>query len=143
MGVASVVVGPCPSYLPTNPLSRPPERIQIGLLLRNSEATPMSDDPAPSRGPPFARGAAYLSRASLAAALDTSVSTVDELVRRGILPRPIKLSDRCVRFRWETVDQALVSLQGEGDHGALSKEDAAGVQRAIQAAKERGRGRAA
>lgn len=86
--------------------------------------------------------APYLTRASLAAALEISESTVDEMVRRGVLPRPVKLSAGCVRWRWETVDQALASLGGEGNH-APSNTDLEGVQRAIQAAKERGRGRAA
>lgn len=85
---------------------------------------------------------AYLTRASLAAALEISESTVDEMVRRGVLPKPVKMSAGCVRWRWETVDRALASLGGEGDHVA-SNDDTAGVQRAIQAAKERGRGRAA
>jgi hypothetical protein len=34
MCVASVVVGPCPDYLPTNPLLRPSEPIQAGARLR-------------------------------------------------------------------------------------------------------------
>lgn len=85
---------------------------------------------------------AYLTRASLAAALEIAESTVDEMVRRGVIPRPVKLSAGCVRWRWETVDLALASMGGEGDH-APSSTDAAGVQRAIQAAKERGRDRVA
>lgn len=87
--------------------------------------------------------AAYLSRASLAAALEISESTVDEMVRRGVLPRPVKLSAGCVRWRWESVDRALASLGGEDNHAAPSNDDSAGVQRAIQAAKERRRDRAA
>lgn len=85
--------------------------------------------------------APYLTRASLAAALEISESTVDEMVRRGVLPKPVKLSAGCVRWRWETVDRALASLGGEGNHAPAN--DDLGVQRAIQAAKERGRGRAA
>lgn len=84
----------------------------------------------------------YLSRASLAAALEISESTVDEMVRRGVLPRPVKLSSGCVRWRWESVDRALASLGGEGDHGTTSG-DVEDVNRAIQAQKERGRDRAA
>jgi predicted DNA-binding transcriptional regulator AlpA len=55
---------------------------------------------------------AYLSRASLAHELDISESTVDEMVRRGVLPRPIKLSAGCVRWSWAAVEQALASLVG-------------------------------
>lgn len=84
--------------------------------------------------------AAYLSRASLASALEISESTVDEMVRRGVLPKPTKLSAGCVRWRWESVDRALASLGSEGDH-APANDDQEGVQRAIQTAKERGRGR--
>jgi predicted DNA-binding transcriptional regulator AlpA len=84
----------------------------------------------------------YLTRASLAAALEIGESTVDEMVRRGVLPRPVRLSSGCVRWRWASVDQALASLEGRVD-AANTDEAQAGVQRAIQAAKERGRGRAA
>lgn len=82
----------------------------------------------------------YLSRASLATALEISESTVDEMVRRGVLPRPVRLSSGCVRWRWESVDQALASL-AEGGHATTEAER--GVQRAIEAAKEGRRGRAA
>lgn len=84
----------------------------------------------------------YVSRSSLAAALEISESTVDDFVRRGVLPRPVRLSSGCVRWRWASVDQALASLAGDGNHATVNDE-AAGVQRAIEAAKERGRGRAA
>ncbi len=72
----------------------------------------------------------YLSKASLAKALEISESTVDEMVRRGVLPKPARLSPGCIRWRWETVDLALSSLAGPTD------DDAAAIQRAIQAAKE-------
>lgn len=84
--------------------------------------------------------APYLSKASLADALEISESTVDEMVRRGVLPRPVKLSAGCVRWRWETVDRALASM---GETPQESPKATDGVQRAIEAAKERGRGRAA
>ncbi len=86
--------------------------------------------------------APYLSRASLATALQISESTVDEMVRRGVLPRPVRLSSGCVRWRWASVDQALASLAVPGNDTATSDE-ASAVQRAIQATKERGRGRSA
>lgn len=86
--------------------------------------------------------APYLSKASLADALEISESTVDEMVRRGVLPKPVKLSAGCVRWRWESVDRALASM-GETPQESPSSQTAAGVQRAIETAKERGRGRAA
>jgi len=50
-----------------------------------------NDNERPTASPsPFPRQ--YMSRASLAYALDISESTVDELVRRGRLPPPIRLS---------------------------------------------------
>jgi predicted DNA-binding transcriptional regulator AlpA len=84
----------------------------------------------------------YLTRSSLATELEISESTVDEMVRRGVLPKPVRLSSGCVRWRWASVDLALASLGGEA-HDTPSSDAAAGVQRAIQAAKDHGRGRTA
>lgn len=75
----------------------------------------------------------YLSKASLATALEISESTVDDMVRRGVLPKPVRLSSGCVRWRWETVDKALASL-GSGGNDNPANNEAAGVQRAITAA---------
>ena len=47
----------------------------------------------------------------MAQELDCSESTIDELVRRGVLPRPIRLSGGCVRWCWQDVTMALASLQ--------------------------------
>lgn len=84
----------------------------------------------------------YMSKRTLAAALDIAESTVDEFVRRGVLPHPVRLSSGCVRWRWETVDQALVARGEQSENAPLSVEEQ-GVARAIQAAKDRGRDRAA
>jgi predicted DNA-binding transcriptional regulator AlpA len=84
----------------------------------------------------------YLSKASLARALEISESTVDELVRRGVLPRPARLSSGCVRWRWEMVDYALASMI-PGSNAAAQDDADAGVELVIQAAKERRRGRTA
>ena len=66
----------------------------------------MSDDRPP----------AYPSKASLARELDCAESTIDELVRRGILPKPRRLTGGCVRWSWTEVELALNSLKdGEGD----------------------------
>jgi predicted DNA-binding transcriptional regulator AlpA len=64
------------------------------------------------RGP-----SAYLSCASLARELDVSETTVNEMVRRGVLPKPYKLSAGCVRWRWSEVEAALASLK-PGTHPA-------------------------
>lgn len=53
-------------------------------------------------GPP-----SYLSCASLARELDMSETTIHEMVRRGVLPRPVKLSSGCVRWCWADVQRAL------------------------------------
>ena len=58
-----------------------------------------------------------LSRAKLARALDVSESTVDELVRRGVMPRPIKLGG-CVRWSLSMVEEAIASLSGTSDNTA-------------------------
>ena len=60
------------------------------------------------------RPPSYLSCASLARELDVSESTVWEMVRRGVLPRPVKLSAGCVRWCWTDVQQALASLATGG-----------------------------
>lgn len=64
------------------------------------------------------RPSSFLSRASLAVELDISESTVDEMVRRGVLPKPLKLSSGCVRWSWMAVESALASLAGTADDGA-------------------------
>jgi predicted DNA-binding transcriptional regulator AlpA len=56
------------------------------------------------------RPPSYLSCASLARELDVSETTVQEMVRRGVLPAPIKLSSGCVRWCWADVQAALGSL---------------------------------
>lgn len=85
---------------------------------------------------------AYITRARLAAELDIAESTVDDFVRRGVLPPPVKLTSGCVRWRWESVDKTLASM-GKQENDSTPSEDEAGVQRAIQEAKDRGRDRAA
>jgi predicted DNA-binding transcriptional regulator AlpA len=56
------------------------------------------------------RPPAYLSRASLARELDVSETTVTEMVRRGVLPQPVKLSSGCVRWCWTDVQASLAPL---------------------------------
>jgi predicted DNA-binding transcriptional regulator AlpA len=59
---------------------------------------------------PLTRPPAFLSCASLARELEISESTVYEMVRRGVLPQPIKMSPGCVRWCWADVEAALRSL---------------------------------
>lgn len=86
-----------------------------------------------------------LSRSELADALSVSETQVDELVRRGILPRPIRLGG-CVRWTLESVRVALASLAAAGqpsDESGPDARDAGDIKRAIEAAKGGRRGRAA
>ena len=52
-----------------------------------------------------------ISRKELAAKLDMAESTVDEMVKRGVLPKPIRLSEGCVRWICEEVVCAVASLR--------------------------------
>lgn len=65
------------------------------------------------------RTPAYVSRATLAAELEVSESTVDDMVKRGVLPTPVNLSPGCVRWQWEGVRAALASLAPGSDTAAL------------------------
>jgi predicted DNA-binding transcriptional regulator AlpA len=65
------------------------------------------------------RPPSYVSRRTLAAELDCAESTVDELVRRGILPKPVHLSSGCVRWCWDDVITALAPLK----NGSVTETD--------------------
>ena len=58
--------------------------------------------------------AAYVSAETLAQLLDCSKTTVHGYVRRGIIPRPIRIGD-LVRWRWVDVEKAIGCLEA-GDH---------------------------
>lgn len=80
--------------------------------------------------------AAYLTKAALAAELMISESTVDDFVRRGLLPPPVRISSGCVRWRWETVDEVLKASQGQRRApDELSDEES--VRRVIEASRQR------
>ena len=64
------------------------------------------------------RPPSYVSCATLAHELDVSESTVHEMVRRGVLPQPVKLSSGCVRWRWADVELALGSMSTSRVAGA-------------------------
>jgi predicted DNA-binding transcriptional regulator AlpA len=82
------------------------------------------------------RPPSYLSRATLAAELDISESTVDEMVRRGVLPKPIRLSTGCVRWSWIAVESALASI-GSATDDTASDPFMSGVRNAAKAAEGR------
>jgi predicted DNA-binding transcriptional regulator AlpA len=63
------------------------------------------------------RPPAYPSKSSLARELDCAESTIDELVRKGILPKPLRLTSGCVRWDWTDVSAALASLKTAGASG--------------------------
>lgn len=58
----------------------------------------------------ISRPPSFMSVATLARELDVSESTVHEMVRRGVLPPPLRLSSGCVRWNWTDVQTALNSL---------------------------------
>jgi predicted DNA-binding transcriptional regulator AlpA len=66
------------------------------------------------------RPPSYVTCSTLARELEVSESTVYEMVRRGVLPQPMKLSNGCVRWCWADVEAALGSLSSARDSGAAS-----------------------
>ncbi|WFS06238.1 hypothetical protein [Methylobacterium sp. 391_Methyba4] len=72
--------------------------------------------------------ASYLTRRALAAELMISESTVDDYVRRGLLPPPIRISPSCVRWRWATVDAILRASESP----RWSVEDPSPEERAVR-----------
>jgi predicted DNA-binding transcriptional regulator AlpA len=57
---------------------------------------------------------AYPSRATMARLFDCSESTIDEMVKRGVLPPLIKLSSGCVRWDWAEVRVFINGLKTNG-----------------------------
>lgn len=82
-----------------------------------------------------AAGRPHMPASTLALELDRSESTVDEMVRRGVLPRPLRLSNGCVRWSWASVEAALASLAPTGEHKAPEDPLIVGARRAAQIAK--------
>lgn len=58
------------------------------------------------------RPPSYVSIATLAIEFDVTESTIHVLVRNGVLPKPIKLSNGTVRWSWADVEAAMASMQG-------------------------------
>lgn len=57
---------------------------------------------------------AFVAKARLAYELDISESTVDEFVRRAILPPPMKFSSGCVRWAWTDVVNHIDAFRNSG-----------------------------
>lgn len=79
------------------------------------------------------RPPSFVSCATLARELDVSETTVYEMVRRGILPKPAPLSKGCVRWRWADVEQAIGSLAGPAAPDDPDDPYMAGARNAAQA----------
>lgn len=65
------------------------------------------------------RPPSYVSKATLAAELDMSETTVDSYVQRGLLPKPFKF-DGSVRWCWAEVANSLAAQTGGGEDHFLS-----------------------
>lgn len=63
--------------------------------------------------------ALYMSKKTLAASLDCSESTVDDMVRRRVIPEGTRMSSGCMRWRWADVDAALRAINTRGAHQSL------------------------
>lgn len=59
------------------------------------------------------RPPSYVSRARLAVELDIGESTVDDYVRRGVLPRPVRIGG-AVRWSWMQVQTLLEADASSG-----------------------------
>ena len=86
---------------------------------------------APERPP------SYMSCAELAWELSISQSTVLEMVRRKVLPEPVRLSPGCVRWSWTAVESALATLASTSDD---SDPFMLGARNAVKTASEGRRG---
>jgi predicted DNA-binding transcriptional regulator AlpA len=60
------------------------------------------------------RPPSFVSKATLAAELDMSESTVDSYVQRGLLPKPIRRAGS-VRWYWPHVEAAMLSAGAAQD----------------------------
>jgi predicted DNA-binding transcriptional regulator AlpA len=73
----------------------------------------------------------YPSRATMARRLDCSESTIDELVKRGTIPPPIKFSSGMVRWDWAAVQAAISGLK-VGASTVITDPFVAGLQNVAQ-----------
>ena len=58
-----------------------------------------------------------MSRKELAWEISVCETTIDEFVRCGIIPAPIRLTNGCVRWWWPGVEAALARIDGAKDDG--------------------------
>lgn len=61
------------------------------------------------------RPSSFMKRATLAAELDMSESTIDTYVQRGLLPKPVRVGG-LVLWYWPHVEAALLAA-GSAEHG--------------------------
>lgn len=84
----------------------------------------------------FPRPPSYPSRAQLAHELDMAESTVDEMVKRGVLPKPVRLSSGCVRWCWADVVAAMDSLKDGAAYDAEIDPYLEGIEKAFKPPEE-------
>jgi predicted DNA-binding transcriptional regulator AlpA len=97
-----------------------PAKVRLGRELAHAGfVLPMSEVPG------------YISRSTLAGRLDCAESTVDELVKRGRLPKPIPFSKGVVRWDWAEVVAAIKSLRTDANPASASDPYLAGVANVV------------
>jgi predicted DNA-binding transcriptional regulator AlpA len=80
----------------------------------------------------------FLNRSELAFELSVSESTVDELVRRKVIPEPLRMTSGTVRWDWQEVRDALARLKPSSNHAPVDP-FLAGVSNVPAAERRRGR----
>jgi hypothetical protein len=81
-------------------------------MTRNDIARKVRAKPSVGAG---VRPPSYMSRKELAWELSVCETTIDEFVRRSVIPPPIQLSTGCVRWSWQAVQERLASVAGAVD----------------------------
>ncbi len=82
----------------------------LAALMEGRETVPSAE-----KGRKERVAAEYVSAETLAQLLDCSKTTVHGYVRRGILPRPIRIGE-LVRWRWVDVEKAIECLEAGDDY---------------------------
>jgi predicted DNA-binding transcriptional regulator AlpA len=89
----------------------------IAALMEGRETAPSAEKRRKERV-----AAQYVSADTLAQLLDCSKTTVHGYVRRGILPRPLRIGE-LVRWRWVDVEKAIGCLEAGDDSHADAVSD--------------------